>query len=132
MAGNITNYLENKILEHTTGKTTYTRPSATYLSLYTVSPTDTTAGTEVTNANNYARVAVTWGTAANGSIANSSTITFPTASGTWGTVIAAGLSDSSTWNGGNLLWYGPLGAATTINNADTYVISVGGLQLSLD
>lgn len=132
MAGNLTNYLENKFLEHSTGKTTYTKPTATYLALYTVSPTDTTAGTEVTNANSYARVAVTWGTAANGVISNSAVINFAAATGSWGTIVAGGLLDSSVWGAGNLLWYGPISGSVPIVNADTYSIAIGGLQLSLD
>jgi hypothetical protein len=132
MAGNLTNYLENALLEHSTGKTTWTKPTNTYVGLFTVAPTDSTSGTEVTNANAYARTVVTWGTAASGSIANSAIITFPTATGAWGTIVAVGLFDVSTLGSGNLLWYGNLSAATTVNNADVFRIGAAGLTLSLD
>ena len=133
MAGNISDYLENKILEHVMGKTTYTKPTATYLALYLVTPTDSTAGTEVANANGYVRQAITWGTASNGTISNSAQITFPAATGSpWGTVTALGVVDASVWGSGNILWYGPVSPNVTIAVADIYQISVGGLQLTLD
>ena len=43
-----TDYLENKLLAHTFSNTAYTSPSTVYVALYTVAPTDSSAGTEVT------------------------------------------------------------------------------------
>lgn len=94
-------YLANKILEHETGKTTYTKPTNVYLALYTSNPTAADTGTEVTGGS-YARQAVTWGTAASRSISNSAQAQFtglPTA-----TITHWGLRDAST--AGNLLRYG--------------------------
>jgi alkylation response protein AidB-like acyl-CoA dehydrogenase len=55
MAGSLSNYAENKVLDHVLGTTSYTKPT-TYVALYTVAPTDSTAGTEVTGGS-YARLA---------------------------------------------------------------------------
>lgn len=133
MAGNITNYLETAMLDHVTGRAAYTKPTATYLALFTVAPTDSTAGTEVTASNGYARQEISWGAAATGAIANDATVRFPdvsTASGSWGTITAIGIFDGVT--GGNLLWYGTLNATVTIGNGDSYSITSGGLTLTLD
>lgn len=48
MAGNLTNYLENKLLDHFLGTTAYTMPSPVYVALFTVAPGDAGGGTEVT------------------------------------------------------------------------------------
>ena len=43
MAGNLTNYLENKLLDHFLGTTSYTMPSPVYVALFTVAPGDAVA-----------------------------------------------------------------------------------------
>jgi hypothetical protein len=132
MAGNLSNYLENKLLDHSTGRAAYTAPTTTYLALYTVAPTDGTGGTEV-SASGYARQAITWGAAASGSIATSANVRFPaagTAAADYGTVVALGILDALT--SGNLLWYGSLSASVTISTGDSYTITSGGLTLTLD
>ena len=47
-------YLENKVLGHVFGGTAYTAPSTLYVALYTVAPSDTGGGTEVSGGG-YAR-----------------------------------------------------------------------------
>lgn len=130
MADNLTDYLENAYLGHITG-TPFTAPTNLYLALFTVAPTDATAGTEVSGGN-YARVKVTWGTPSGGSVANTASLRFPasgTATSNYGTIVALGLLDAST--AGNLLVYGNLSATVTINTGDTYTITAGGITLSL-
>lgn len=132
MAGNLSNFLENKLLEHSTGKASWTVPTHTYLALYTVAPTDSTAGTEVSGGN-YGRVQMSWGTASEGVIATNANCRFPassTASVNYGTIVAVGILDAAT--AGNLLWYGDLSATTTVNSGDTYTVISGGITLSLD
>ena len=134
MAGNLTDYLENALLAHSVGQAPFTSPT-TYAALFTVAPTDSTAGTEVNaSGNNYARTAITWGAPSAGSIANSANIRFPTAGnagGTgWGTVVAIGIMDQSS--AGNVLWYGSFAAAIPIGTNDSFTITSGGLILSLD
>lgn len=148
MAGNLSDYAENKILEHSTGKTSWSRPNV-WIALYTVAPTDSSAGTEVSQTG-YARVQVAdgtnsvWGSASSGSIKNNGSynasdsglgagtgvITFPKATAAWGTVSAVALLDAST--GGNIIWYGTLTNAKTIDIDDTVSFAANDLQLSLD
>ena len=47
MAG-FSDYLEDKVLDHVFGGNAYTAPGTHYVALYTVAPTDTGGGTEVT------------------------------------------------------------------------------------
>ncbi len=131
--GAITDYLENKLLEHSVRGIAYTTPTNTYLGLFLVAPTDSTPGTEVSLAGGYIRQQITWGAAASGSIANSATIRFPAslnATDTWGTVVAVGIFDLLT--DGNLLWYGSLSSAVTVDTGDSWSVQTGGLTLSLD
>ena len=71
-----TNYLENALANHLCKVATYTPPAALYLALYTVAPTDSTAGTEVTGSG-YVRQPVTWSAASSGICTNSGAIEFP-------------------------------------------------------
>ena len=124
----LSNYLENKLLDHALGTASYTMPTV-YLALYTSDPTDADTGTEVSGGG-YARQAVSFNAASGGSASNSSDITFPQATADWGTITHIGLRDAST--GGNRLWYGALDVAKTINNGDTFEISAGDLVVTLD
>ena len=64
MAGNLSNYLENKLLDHFLATTSYTAPSNVYVALMTVAEDDTgTAGTEVSGGS-YARQTATFDAAA--------------------------------------------------------------------
>lgn len=131
MADNLSNYLENKLLEHSTGKASYTSPTHTYLGLFTVAPTDSTPGTEVAGGN-YARVQMSWGSATEGTISINAACRFPaasTASVNYGTVVAMGILDAAT--AGNLLWYADLSPSFTINSGDSFTLIEGGITLSL-
>lgn len=129
MAGSFSDYAENKIVDHLTGKTSFTKPT-TYVALFTVAPTDAGGGTEVSG-NNYARVATTgtdWDAASGGSASNAAIITFPTPSGAWGTVVAFGVFDAST--SGNLLWWGDLGTSKAPGSGDPVTFPIGTLTLT--
>lgn len=130
MAGSLSDYAENKIVDHTLGKASWTMPATAYLALFTVAPTDAGGGTEVSGGS-YARVAITsnMGASSGGSSTNSGTITFPTASAGWGTVVAFGVFDALTV--GNLIWWGDLTASKTVASGDTLVFNASQLTLSL-
>jgi len=135
MADNMTDYLENEVLDHTLGVgVAYSQPT-TYLALFTADPTDTGAlANEVANAGAYARVALAgaFGTAASGgSIANDADITFPTATASWGTVTHIGIMDGNTWGAGNMLYHAPLSVAKAIGVDDTFKITIGNLTVTL-
>ena len=144
-AAAMTNYLENKLIDAFLRAQAYTMPATVYVGLYTVCPTDSTAGTEVSGGS-YARVAITsslanWaGTQSAGSTtassgtggttSNNAAITFPTATADWGTVVCFGVSDAST--GVNLLFYAALTASRNITNGSTASFAAAALTLQID
>jgi len=129
MASSISDYYENKILDHMLRAQAFTPPSTVYVALYTVSPSDSGGGTEVSGGS-YQRQSVTFSAASGGSISNSADITFPQATANWGTIVAVGLFDAQT--AGNLLWYGDLTTSKTVNSGDIFKISAGNLTVSVD
>jgi hypothetical protein len=76
---NLSNYLENALINAVLRNTAYTSPTTVYLSLHTGDPAETGAN-EVTGAG-YARQACAWNAAANGATRNTNAITFPAAAG---------------------------------------------------
>jgi len=127
MAGNLTNYLENKLLDHFLGTTAYTMPSPVYVALFTVAPGDAGGGTEVTGGS-YARKTATFTAASGGATSNSANIDFtgmPAA-----TTVAIALFDNLT--GGNMLVHGTLTTNKQTDAGDTLRIATGDLDISID
>lgn len=127
MAGNLSDYLEVKLLDHFLGTTTYTKPTTVYLALYTAAPTDSSAGTEVSGGS-YARKVATFNGASSGSTTNNSDIDFngmPTC-----TVVAIAVTDALT--SGNILVYGPLTANKSLDAGDILRVSSGDLSISIN
>lgn len=124
----MSNYLENALINATLRNTSYTSPATVYMGLYTSDPTDANTGTEVSGGS-YARVAVTMGSPSNGVSTNSAAIEFPQASGSWGTVGWIGILDAST--SGNLLYHTALDTSKTISSGDIFKIAIGGLSVTL-
>lgn len=128
MAGTMSDYLENKVLDHVLGNTAYTAPATTYLGLWTVTLSDTSTGStegEVSGGS-YARASVTnnttnWPNASAGSKNNGADITFTTATGSWGTITYAAICDAST--AGNILYWFDLTASKTVASGDTVKFS---------
>ena len=124
----MSNYLEDALINVTLRATAYTAPATVYVSLWTSDPTDAGSGTEVSGGS-YARTAVTFGAPSNGASLNSADVTFPTATASWGTVGWIGINDAST--GGNLLYHSPLDTSKTIDSGDIFKISTGNLSVTL-
>ena len=124
----MSNYLENALINVTLRNTAYTTPTTVYVALYTTDPTDADTGTEVTGGA-YARTAVTFGAPSNGVSTNSADVTFPTCTAGWGTVTHIGIRDAST--AGNLLYHTPLDTSKTIDSGDIFKISSTNLSVTL-
>ena len=140
----LSDYLENKILDHILRATAFTAPTTVYVGLLTSASTDATAGTEVTGGA-YARVAVVSATTAwnntqgnttgastgtDGTIENAASITFPTPSAGWGLVTHWAVFDAAT--GGNMLFQSALTTSKTINTGDAVSFAAGALTLQID
>ena len=127
MAGNLTNYLENKLIDHFLGTTSYTMPADVYVGLFTVAPSDSGGGTEVTGGS-YARQIATFTAASGGATSNDSNLDFtgmPAA-----TVVAIAIFDNLT--SGNMLLYGTLTVNKSTDAGDTLRIATGDLDISID
>lgn len=126
------NYLENKLFDHTFRNTAYTPAATLYVAAFTSTATaaDIEAGTltnEVTGGS-YARQTITFGAPTNGAGTNSGTITFPTASAGWGTIRFAAVMDASS--SGNVLGYMQLNSDVTINSGNTLQFNAGSLSFT--
>lgn len=131
MAG-LSDTYENRALDWLLVTGSPTRASGTWLALYTATPTDSTAGTEVTNANAYARTAITFDAASGGATQNAATVTFPIATGSWGTVTHWAVVDSATHGAGNIIIYGAFTASKTIAASDVFEVLDGDLDCTAD
>ena len=122
------NYLESKIVQHVINAAAYTAPATLYLALYTSDPTEADTGTEATGGSPaYARKSISFGTEANGTVANSNTITFNTPTAT---ITHWGIRDASS--GGNLLYYGAFDIPISTTSGGTLVVAIGDLSITED
>lgn len=130
MAGSFTDYLEDALLKHVFTNTAYTSPSAVYLGLFTVAPTDTGGGTELSGSG-YARQAITFSVSGTDPTlaTNSSAIEFPTATGSWGTLVAVAAFDALTT--GNMLAWADLASSRTVGSGDIFRIPANDLDITL-
>ena len=124
----ISNYLEDALINATLRNTTFTSPATVYVGLYTTDPTDANTGTEVSGGS-YARQSVSFGAPSDGLSASDADVTFPQATGDWGTVGWIGILDAST--SGNLLYHTALDAAKTIETGDIFKIASTNLTVQL-
>lgn len=125
----LSNYLENALLDHVLRNVSYTSPTTVYVGLYTSDPGDDNTGTEVSGGS-YARQILSVTTATGGIVTSSADITFPQATGSWGTISHIGLLDALS--AGNLLMHTALTTSKTIESGDVLRISTGDLTAALD
>jgi hypothetical protein len=129
MAG-FSDYLEDKVLDHVFGGSAYTAPSTLYVALYTVAPSDTGGGTEVSGGA-YARQTATFSVSGTDptTASNTAAIEYPTATADYGTVVAVGVFDASS--SGNLLAYANLSASKVVSSGDIFRFNTGDLDITL-
>lgn len=142
----MSDYLEDSLIDHIFRTTTWSKPTVLAIALLTTAAAEddtgqfsTGTGVEVTNANAYAREAhnpldANWDApvSGNGVTANTSAITYTEASGSWGTVVAVGVVDSSSYDSGNLLFFTDVGTSRTIDSGDTAELAAGAITVTLD
>ena len=125
---------ENKALDAAVGNATYTSPSTVYSALFTVIPSDSTGGTEVTNAaTGYTRVATTFtsaGATTAGSLQNATARTFATAAAAY-TVGGWAIMDTSTVAAGNIIYWSTV-TSTAIGIGDQATFGAGAIVITED
>ena len=123
----MSDYLEEKLLNHVLRNTAYTPATTIYVGLATASFGDDNSGTELSG-NGYARQSIAFDAASGGISDNTSNVDFPAATGSQGTITHFGLFDAST--GGNLLIHGAFSAGKTVATGDILRISAGELDIT--
>lgn len=129
-------YLAEKLLNHTFRATSYTAPTSWYLALMTTNSTYTTSGTEFTSGSSpgYVRTSLPAfnapsASANSSSIANSTDITCYTPSGDGQTAVEVAIFDQAS--GGNRLYSGPLTTSIAVKNGVPIVITASSNPLTL-
>jgi hypothetical protein len=120
----ISNYAEVKLLDHVTGRASFTMPTNVYIKLHTGDAGEAGTSNAATEAT---RKVVAWAAAASGSIASSATLEWTNVSTT------ETYSHWSMWDAitaGNCLWTGALSASAAVTAGDTFQITT--LTLTLD
>jgi hypothetical protein len=134
VGGALTNFAEKKLLDHALGTASWTMPTQCYVGLSTTTPVE--GGTNFTEPAGgwYARQSADFDAATQADptyTANTSAVAFgnPTENGT---VTHFGIFDAVT--GGNLLFFGALGASVTYQAAvdETLTFAAGALDVTLD
>lgn len=123
----MSNYLENALIDAVLRNTSYTSPTTTYVSLHTADPTDAGTGAEVSGGS-YSRKSVTFGAPSNGVSTNSAAVEFDQATASWGTITHIGIWDAVTT--GNLLFHTPLDTSKAIDTGDIFKINSGNLTVT--
>lgn len=134
----MSDFLENELLDHVLSAATYTAPATLYYGLDQTTTVDADTGSTITepSGNNYSRAshtnnATNWPAASSGSKSNGTAISFPVPSGSWGTVTDIGILDAATL--GNLLLYTPLDTARVISGGETTVeVATSGMTWTWD
>lgn len=122
------NYLENKILDHTLAGVPFTPPPVHYTSLHTASPGEDGVTTAEVTGGGYKRALTQFAAASAGGAKTSNTLAYPDMPAV--TVSHIGIWDAPV--GGNMLFYGALTTAVAVTAGGTFVINAGGLTVTLD
>ena len=139
MAGFISEYLSDALLDHVWGDDTYTAPGTLWVALFTTAPTAGGGGTEVAGGS-YGRVEVTnnltnFSAASGQTKRNAAAFTFAAPTADWapaGTpAVGAGWYDDET--AGNFLAYGPFSTPRVIMDGDSApAIVINGMTITLE
>jgi len=122
----ISDYFEDKILDHMLRNQSFTPPASVYAALNVDDPLET--GACEVSGQGYARQSIAWNAATGGTLDNSAVIDFtdmPAAC-----IRFASIHDAST--SGSVLWSGSLSASKTVNASDTFQFPAGSLDVTLD
>ena len=124
----MSDYLEEKLINHTYGGTAFTQPTTWYIALFNTDPTDAGGGTELSGGG-YTRKAFTPTIGASPTFvaSNDADVVFPTATSDWSTINYVAVFDAST--GGNMLDYGAITTPRTVLTDGVFKVLAGDLQI---
>lgn len=132
-------HYENEILDSILGDDHGSRfPGTVYLALFTVSPTDSTFGTEVDLSSDYDRLAITndsaeWPDAASGVKANAVAHAWAAAASVWGLCVAWALMDHATAAASaNIIFWSPLSPTVNVTIGTAPNFPIGSITIGAD
>ena len=123
----MSNYLENALLDHAVGTSSFTAPTGVYFKMHTGAPGEdgtANAATETTRADCGA-----FSAAAGGTTDNDAAITISSVSTT------EDITHFSLWDaasGGNCLFVGALTSSVALTAGDDFQVSAGDLDITFD
>ena len=123
----MSNFLENALVNHVFRNTTYAQAGTLYLALYSTDPTDADIGSELSGLG-YTRKIVSFIAPVDGSTSNDADIVFPAATADWPTITHIGIRDLSS--GGNLIMHQALTTPVDVLNTNNFRIPLGQLTLA--
>ena len=134
--GSKSDFFENEVLDTFLRNELFTAPATVWSALFTVIPSDSTGGTEVTNASSgYTRVTtsfVTAGATTAGRASSSAAVTFVTvAGGATLTVVGWALMDTSTVAAGNVLYWATV-TSTVLEVGDQATFPASNIVITED
>ncbi len=145
VAGGMTDYLSNKLIDLLFRAQSFSWPSNLYLAYFTVAPTNAGGGTEASGGS-YARVVLIPGlttlsgtqsagsTSASsgtaGRISNNASLAFPSPTADQGIIVAEGILDASTL--GNLLWQKAVTNRSVLMDGPAPTHAADSLGITLD
>jgi hypothetical protein len=133
VAGKISDYLAEELLNHAFDGTAYTPPANTYLVMSLAELTDASTGSTLTEpVDTYARKIVAGWTVTASSAVNLADVIFPIPTAEWGPILAVAVTDAIS--AGNVLLYdnSPLGDGQSPEGGDTVIVEAGAYTASLD
>lgn len=124
MADNLTDVVENELLDALVGTAVYSVSTPIKLALVSSNGNDSSPGVEVVGGS-YSRQTITFSAASGGTISNNATVTF----GNMPTITVVGIE---LWdNAGKRLAYGPLTASKSLSAGDTLQFAASSVTLTL-
>lgn len=139
MAGSASDYLENKIIDHVLGKTSFAMPANVYIALLLGAPGEANSAEgiqEVANLYDYARIQTSgsdWAAASGGSTSNAQIITGAQANGgSFGIITHFAIMTSGVYGEGFMLLWGTITTPKEIADGDTPRFAAGTLVVTCD
>ena len=135
MAGSLSDYAENEILDHILDTGSYTPATNLYVGLSTATINDASTGGNCgeTTGTDYVRVEMnTWDAASSRATENTNVVTFAEAGSgqAWGTITDWFVADATA--AGNIICYGTFSTAKAVGTGDDASIAAGGIDVSVD
>lgn len=125
----ISDYLEEKLVDHVFRASTLVSPAAVYVGLFSANPQEDGSGPELIG-NGYGRVIASFAAPTDGVAANDADVIFDPATSNWATITHLAVFDAQ--NAGNMLFYGSLSAPITISTGNNFRLPVGNLAVGFD